>query len=222
MNKVLIVLPHYLPGYKSGGPQQTVKNICDVFRKYSNIFLVTQNQDFGENVPYELETNRWLRLYGIQIMYVSPKEYNCKLLWELYNQFDTILACGLFCSSTIQLMEIHRILNKSRLYIAPMGVFSKNALAIRSSKKKIFLRVFSFIGAFKKIIWSFTSKEEQSEAIEAIGRKNINSYIIAEDLPRSLNFDAIRLACGCVPLISNTTPWKDLTKMGCGSVRRVL
>ncbi len=192
MKKVLIVVPHYLPGYKSGGPQQTVQNICDVFGKSNEIFLLTQNQDFGENVPYDLETNRWLKLYGIHIMYVSPKEYNFRRLWKFYIQFDTILACGLFCSSTIQLIEIHRIINKNQLYVAPMGVFSKNALAIRSGKKKIFLWAFSFIGAFQNVIWSFTSEEERREATEAIGRKNISTYIIAEDLPRSLDFELYR------------------------------
>lgn len=187
MNKVLIVNPSYLPGFKSGGPQQTVQNICDVFKKTNDIYLVTMNRDYGETRPYDLETNKWLKLYGINIMYVEPEKYNLKLFRSLYKEFSTILACGLFCSSTIQLMLINNNRHK-RLYIAPMGVFGKNALAIRSTKKRIFLKCFSIMGVFKKILWSFTSENELNEAKNAIGVQNIKKFIVAEDIPRFIDF----------------------------------
>lgn len=189
--KILIINPYYLPGYRSGGPQQTVQNICDVFSGTHNIYLVTKDRDLGETKPYNVETGKWLDRYGIHVMYVEPEQYNRELFKKLYQRFDTFFACGLFCSSTIQLMLIHRDEGK-RLYVAPMGVFSKNALAIRGFKKSVFLKLFSIIGAFKRATWSFTSKEELNEAISAIGKKNIKNYIIAEDLPRSVDFDSNR------------------------------
>ena len=190
--KILIVNPYFLPGYKSGGPQQTVQNICNVFGKSNDIYLVTKNIDFGETEPYDLETDKWLQLYGINIMYVRPKDYDSKLFRSLYKKFDVIYACGLFTLSTIQMMLINNDSSK-KLYVAPMGVFSKNALSMKSIKKKVFLKAFSTIGAFKKIIWSFTSEEELDETKTAIGDKNIRDYIIAEDLPRFVDFDKQRI-----------------------------
>ena len=46
MSKVLIVNSYYLPGYRSGRPQQTVQNICDVFG------IPTMRENFG-HVIYE-------------------------------------------------------------------------------------------------------------------------------------------------------------------------
>ncbi len=191
MSRILIINSSYLPGYKSGGPQQTVQNICDVFAKSNEIYLVTKNVDFGETVPYDVEINKWLKLYGINIMYVRPQDYGIKLFKVLYKQFDILLACGLFSKSTIQIMLVNKDKSK-RLYVAPMGVFSKNALAEKSTKKIAFLRTFSLLGVFKKIIWSFTSEEEYNEAKTAVGDKNIKKYIIAEDLPRAIDFRASR------------------------------
>ena len=187
MSKVLITIPCYLPGFRSGGPQQTVQNICDVFANSNDIYLVTKNVDFGDNEPYDIETDKWLKLFGINIMYVKPQDYGIKLFHRLYKEFDVILACGLFTTSTIQMMLVNS--NKSKkLYVAPMGVFSKNALALKSTKKRVFLKVFSTIGIFKRLIWSFTSNEELSEGKAAVGDKNVKRYIIAEDLPRAVDF----------------------------------
>ena len=58
--KVLIVNPFFLPGYRSGGPQQTVKSICDVYSKRSEIYLLTLNHDLGIAEPYDLPTGVWL------------------------------------------------------------------------------------------------------------------------------------------------------------------
>ena len=190
--RILIIIPRYLPGYKSGGPQRTVQNICDVFSKDNDIFIVTQNVDFGETVPYDVKTNVWLERYGISIMYVEPRNYNKDLFRKLYGEFDVIYACGLFCQSTIDFMLINKQNDNKKLYVAPMGVFSKNALAVKGIKKKTFLKAFSALGVFGKIIWSFTSEEEKREAIDAIGERNIKEYIIAEDLPRSVDFELMR------------------------------
>lgn len=189
MSRVLIVNPTYLPGYRAGGPQRTVQNICDVFSPYNDIYIVTQNVDYGDDTPYDIETNVWLERYGVHIMYVAPAEYNAGLFRKLYGQFDVIYACGLFCKSTIACILLKKRGDGKKLYVAPMGVFSKNALAIRGVKKELFLRTFAALGQLRKIIWSFTSQQERAEATEAIGERNIRACIIAEDLPRRVDFD---------------------------------
>lgn len=188
--KVLIVNPFFLPGYRSGGPQQTVKSICDVYSKRSEIYLLTLNHDLGIAEPYDLPTGVWLIRYGINIKYLSPKEYCFRTFMEAYKEFDTIYACGLFCMSTIQLMIINRIVrHKKKLYIAPMGVFGKNAITIKYYKKTLLLTLFSLFGVFKRIVWSFTSDSELTDAYQVVGKTNILNYIIAEDLPRTFKYD---------------------------------
>lgn len=188
--KVLIVNPFFLPGYRSGGPQQTVKSICDVYSKKSEIYLLTLNHDLGVAEPYDLPTGVWLNRYGINIKYLSPKDYCFTTFKKAYKEFDTIYACGLFCLSTIQLMIANRIARyRNKLYIAPMGVFGKNAITIKYYKKKVLLTLFSLFGVFKRVVWSFTSNEELMDAYHVVGGKNILNYIIAEDLPRAFEYD---------------------------------
>ena len=98
-----------------------------------------------------------------------------------------------------------------------MGVFSPNAYASKGIKKRVFNFVFSHIGFYKNVTWSFTSTLEAEAATCAIGRKYISSYIIAEDLPRRINHseylnrisvihnDALRIV-----FLSRISPMKNL------------
>lgn len=188
--EVLILNPHFLPGFKSGGPQQTVKNICDIYSSRAEIYLITLNCDLGEKTPYDLPVNQWLERYNIKVKYVSIKEYNYKLFAEAYHQFHTIYTCGLFCSNTYHMMFIHRFSTEKNktLYVAPMGVFSKNAIRSKGFKKQVFVKLCSIMGLFKKITWSFTSEDELKEARAVVGERNIRNYLVAEDLPRKTDF----------------------------------
>ena len=186
MKKVLIVNPHYYPGYKSGGPQQTVCNICDAYSEKADIYLVTKNCDFGENEPYpNIETNKWYSSRGISVMYVEPKEYGIPLFKRLYKEFDHILCCGLFATSTVKFLAVHRFMRrKKELFVAPMGVFNRNAFGSKKTKKATFIKAGIVSGLFKDIIWSFTSETEKTDAEAILGKKGIKRSIIAEDIPK--------------------------------------
>ena len=53
MKKILILVPYYFPGYRSGGPQQTIKNLVDTFADEASFYIYTQNHDLGIKMPYE-------------------------------------------------------------------------------------------------------------------------------------------------------------------------
>ena len=76
MKKVLIINPYYLPGYRSGGPQQTVQNICDLYCERAEIYLMTINHDFNSSVPYNVPIDEWLDLNGIRVKYLPDSKYN--------------------------------------------------------------------------------------------------------------------------------------------------
>ena len=52
MKKILIVNAYYYPGWRSGGPQQTIMNIVEVFGSQNQIHILTHNHDMGEKEPY--------------------------------------------------------------------------------------------------------------------------------------------------------------------------
>ncbi len=192
MKKVLIIIPHYFPGFKFGGPQQSVKNIVDTFGEDVAFYIYTQNTDYGSNEQYEgMDTGKWINTGNSSVMYMPKKKFYEKKLVELYKEFETIYTCGLFEKSTIVLLTIHRMLkNKCKnVFVAPMGVFSDGAINSKAMKKKVFLTAFNIMGFFKNIIWSFTSDLELVDVRKHIFEKYLSNYIIAEDLPRKINFE---------------------------------
>ena len=190
MKKVLILNPTYLPGYRAGGPQQTVKNICDIYGDKSEIYLITKNRDFKSEEPYELPVNTWIQSNNVKVKYVEPRDYGYKIFLDGYKSFDTIYSCGLFCKNSYIMMAIHKLIhNRNKtLFVAPMGVFSSGAISIKARKKNLFLKTFSILGFFDNIVWSFTSSKELDEAKQLISG-HIKRYIIAEDLPRSIDYE---------------------------------
>lgn len=192
MKKVLIIIPYYFPGFKFGGPQQSVKNIVDAFGEDVVFYIYTQNTDYCSSEQYEgVDTGKWIKTGNSSVMYMLKKKFYGKKLVELYKEFEIIYACGLFEKSTIILLFIHRILrNKCKnVFVAPMGVFSAGAINLKRTKKKMFLYIFNTTGFFKNIIWSFTSNLELVDARKHIPEKYLSNYIIAEDLPRKVNFE---------------------------------
>ena len=189
MSKVLFLNPYYYPGFRSGGPQRTVMNIADAFGEENDIYILTQDRDMGCTESYDVETHKWIRVGNANVMYLPPKDYTIKSVKKYSEEFSIIYACGLFCRCTINAILLHKSNKSQKLYVAPMGVFSKAAISSKALKKNAFLFVFKYLGLFKNIIWSFTSELEHEEAMAAID-KTIKEYIVAEDLPRKVEFDA--------------------------------
>ena len=189
MSKILFLNPYYYPGFRSGGPQRTVMNIADAFGDKNDIYILTQNCDMGCTDSYDVETHKWIRVGNANVMYLPLKDYNIKSIKKYSADFDTIYSCGLFSGCTINAILLHRFKRSQKLYVAPMGVFSKAAISSKALKKRAFLFIFKHLGLFKNIVWSFTSELEREDAKAALGN-TIKEYIIAEDLPRKVDFDA--------------------------------
>lgn len=192
MKKILLLNPYYEPGYRSGGPQQTIQNIVDVYGEQCQFYILTQNHDKGIEIPYEgIEEDVWLTVGKAKVKYLSSSNYNVFHLKKEYRQFDLIYSCGLFEKNSVLILAIHRFCRKQKknLYIAPMGVFSQAAIRSKSLKKQVFLKLYRSLRMFRNIAWSFTSNLEREDAEYVLGKKAIgNRYVIAEDLPRNVDF----------------------------------
>lgn len=186
MKKVLIINSHYYPGWRSGGPQQTIMNIVDVFGSKTNIYILTHNYDMGEQEPYpDIRYDTWTTVGKAQVYYSSKKNFNMSFLKKMVNQFDLVYLCGPYCDYSYKTLLLNRLkCIKAKVVLAPMGSFSNGALSHKKLKKEVFWMVFRWLGLYNNIMWSFTSEMERQEASLCIGKKNTSMYYIAEDLPR--------------------------------------
>ncbi len=192
--KILFLCPYFFPGFRAGGPQQTVANIADMYGDDAHIYILTQNHDLGMKTCYEdVKNGQWLPYGKAKVKYLSRHDYRFGGIKKEYMKFDTVYSCGMFEPNTISVLIIHRLSGKKqKLYAAPMGVFSRRALKSKYIKKMVFLRLFYILGMFQDIIWSFSSLKELEDAKRALGHHAVRNYIIAEDIPRKADFSRNR------------------------------
>jgi len=94
-------------------------------------------------------------------------------------------VCGPYNGYAIKSLILNRLGKiKCPFVLAPMGSFSKGALAIGSSKKKVFLTLMKAFGLFNNVNFSVTSQVEEREMEEALNKKY--RCFIAEDPQRKL------------------------------------
>ena len=73
--KVLIFIDWYLPGYKAGGPVQSISNMVEHLKEEFDFSIITRNTDYCERTPYSnILSNQWNALSnGIKVFYFSYK-----------------------------------------------------------------------------------------------------------------------------------------------------
>lgn len=194
MKRILFLTPYFFPGFRAGGPQQTVANIADMYGDCADIYILTQNYDLGIKVQYEgVKTGKWLPYRKAKVKYLPKHMYNYFGIKREYQKFAVVYSCGMFDANTISVLAVHRLARKKKkLYLAPMGVFSRRAIHSKYFKKIAFLKCMCILAMFQDIIWSFSSVKELEDARRVLGKNVIKKYMIAEDVPRPADFDYYR------------------------------
>lgn len=190
---ILILLRHYLPGYKSGGPVRTIANMIDIIlADYFNILIITSDRDALDKVAYpNVKVNQWNTVGKAQVFYCSPKRVTMKIFKILRKTpYDIIYINSLFDLTYSIFPIIARylfLIPKRPLIIAPRGELSKGAIKIKSIKKKLFLLLSKLLGLHKKLIWQASSEFEKQDIERELGNMS-KKIIIASDIANSLNF----------------------------------
>lgn len=63
MKKILILTAYYYPGFRSGGPQQSIMNMVEIFGNKCDFYILTHNHDLGIEKPYRnIQSDTWLEV----------------------------------------------------------------------------------------------------------------------------------------------------------------
>ena len=186
MKNILILTGRYLPGYKDGGPVRTIKNLTDMYGDKYHFTVACADRDHGDEKPYEgicTGVNSVNHVGKADVVYFENGSISFGDISTLADKNDLVYVCGPYNTYAIKALILNKLGKiKCPFVLAPMGSFSKGALALKSTKKKIFLSVFKVFGLFKKISFSVTSDVEERELKEAL--KITNRCFIAEDPQR--------------------------------------
>lgn len=191
--KVLIISSHYLPGFKAGGPIQSVKNIIANLYKEIDFKVLTMDRDMGDSRSYDnVVYNKWVELKKGKVRYIKPEEMSSiKYLrnFLITEDYDTLYLNSSFSTVTLKILLLKKLklLPKKRIIVAPRGEYSSGAINLKARKKNLFLKISKLIGLYSGIIWQATTKDE-SKLIEKIHGKNIK-VLVAENLKEIKNIE---------------------------------
>jgi glycosyltransferase involved in cell wall biosynthesis len=181
--KIIIFIDWFLPGYKAGGPIQSVANLVNVFHKEFDVSIVTSDRDLGDKHSYEnILLNTWIQNDNYRVIYLSPTN-------RTFAQYHSIISSAkfkaIYFNSLFSVSFTLKPLLTARKYdikivLAPRGMLGKGALLIKAKKKHLFLRLSSFLGIFKNIIWHATAETEKQEILKHFG--NNARILIAPNL----------------------------------------
>lgn len=189
---ILILCDWFLPGFKAGGPIQSIATLTQYLAPHFHFKIITTDRDFKSNQPYSnVIINEWTVYEGREVFYVSPENLNSTFILKLIQTtpHDVIYLNSLFSKIfTIQPLRWRkqgRI--TSKIVLAPRGMLGEGALKIKKLKKIMFLKWTITFGYFKGVTWHSTSEQETNEIKKVIG--NYINVCEVENLPRLMKND---------------------------------
>jgi glycosyltransferase involved in cell wall biosynthesis len=162
--KILIISKYFYPGYKAGGPIQSIKNLCDELSDYFEIYIIAKDRDVEDKNPYEgIIQNNWNRVNGHYVYY-----FNNLSLKRLKNIIENIDPDKIYLNSLLQTLNIksnllNKLFLKKNIVIAPRGELHKGALMRGKFKKNIFIYITKFLSLYKNAVFHSTDSQETKD-----------------------------------------------------------
>ena len=212
---LLIFYEHFFPAYKAGGPIQSLNNLVQTLEETYSISVITSAFDLHGKQPLEeVRTNQWNTVilpgcnFPITVWYAAKGSPRRKKLRQLIYQVNPafVYLNGIFSYRffMLPLAVIKRLAQTPKIVICPRGMLHKGALAGKSMKKKLYLKLLSFSGLLKafsssaggghsintdltkstleKHFWHVTNEEEKEDVIRVFGKTQLVK--VAGNIPK--------------------------------------
>jgi glycosyltransferase involved in cell wall biosynthesis len=187
MKTVLTITPHYLPGFKSGGPLVSVRNIVDGLNSEFDFKIVAADRDLGDSAPYSgITAAMWHDVGNAKVRYASELDRRVRAICRIIADTDhDLLYLNSFFApwATIYPLLGRRLglVPPKPILLAPRGEFSKGALALKTAKKTTYLLAAKRMGLLRDVQWHASTEFEAEDIARTIGSEE--NIFIASDLP---------------------------------------
>jgi glycosyltransferase involved in cell wall biosynthesis len=184
---VLVLVRHYLPGHKSGGPVRSIANMVAQLGDEFDFRIVTSDRDSLDKSPYAgVIINAWNQIGKAQVYYLSPKNRSILALARLLSDTpcDVLYLNSFFDHVFTQRPLLARrlgLLPAKSVVIAPRGEFSSGALHLKHWKKALYMWFASAIGLYRNLTWHASTEYEVSD-IRYIMGEEAQRIAIASDM----------------------------------------
>jgi len=188
---ILVLLGHYLPGYKSGGPLRSIVNLVDSLSDEFDFRILCADRDLGEAEPYRgIVPGRWTPVGRASVHYTPPTSQTLSGLARIIRETrHDLLYLNSFFSPRFTILPLAArrldLIPRRPLVIAPRGEFSPNALALKRAKKRAYMAFAKATGALSDAMWQVSSEREAADTRMALG-PSVRDIRVAMDLPAPL------------------------------------
>ncbi|MDZ4190364.1 MAG: glycosyltransferase [Hydrogenophaga sp.] len=213
---VLIFTGFYLPGFKGGGPIRTIANMVEAFGDEVQFSIVTLDRDLGDTAPYpNIKPDAWQPVGKAMVYYAMPPNGFHQTLKVIRDFQGDVLYLNSFFSfrfSILPLLIARWVKPAFEVFVAPRGEFSEGALALKSTKKQVWLALAKAFGLYEKVIWLASTAHEAEDIRRVMGktitvRTAINIAAPAANINLKLRKEGAPLQ---VIFISRISPKKNL------------
>jgi len=171
---ICIFIDWYLPGYKAGGPIQSVANMVAQLSKHKTFYIVTRNTDYCDDTPYSnITPNIWTKHSdNVFVYYFSADKLHYKSIKNLLkeNRFESIYLNGIFSLQfTLMPLRICKKLHLENIIVGARGMLAPSALSIKKNKKRFFLSFSKLLGLYNKISFHATNEDEKNYIQQIFG-----------------------------------------------------
>ena len=171
--KVLITIDWYLPGTNSGGPVRSIANLVDHLGDI-DFYVITRNTDYCEDTVYEnVVSDQWNALdQNVSVYYISTANLQQKKIEQLILEIrpDVLYVSGIYSRLFSQVPVDFGKAQGIRTIVAPRGMLSPHALAVKPIKKKAFLLFQNIRSAYHQVEFHVTSGAERFDVDKSIWR----------------------------------------------------
>lgn len=174
---VLVFAPHYLPGYKAGGPIPSIGNMVEALGDEFEFRIITSDRDLGDVQPYpEIPRNCWTAVGKSQVWYGANQWPDLRPFQSAPIYLNSFFH-PVYSLKPLLLRRMRRL--RGNVLLAPRGEFSEGGLKISGPKKHSFIKLTSMVGLHRGVTFHASSGHEAADIRRMLGSVEIG---IALDL----------------------------------------
>ena len=166
--RVAILVEHYLPGFRSGGPLRSIAALVDQLGDGIDFYVISRDRDAGTDRPYpDVQSNSWQPVGKARVRYLAPHQIGVRAILEAIGDVDphAIYLNSFFSPLSLRLLIARRIgsLGTIPVLLAPRGELSPGALRLKALKKRCYLRFAALTRLHADVVFHASTERERDE-----------------------------------------------------------
>ncbi len=172
---ILILIGSYLPGFKVGGPIQSIAALVQALNDEYDFKIICGDRDLGDDKPFPNErVGCWYQFGPATVLRIPP---GVKGRWMLiralrFDGYDILYLSGIL-SRTYSILPLLcrrvNLLPRRPVVVATRGELSTGALGIKPRRKRLYLRLAKLIGLFDRVLWQASTHRERDDILAEFG-----------------------------------------------------